>query len=73
MKEEIIGDDETLFIVTELGEADLTINDLKKDSPDKIETLQEALNIHLSENNLFILKTEFPDKWKYLKKIGLSL
>ena len=40
----------------------------KKDYPDKINELEEALFNYLVENGLKILKTGFLDKWKYLTK-----
>ena len=45
-----------------------SIKDLKKDYPDKINELEEALLDYMRENDLKILKTGFPDKWKYLTK-----
>ena len=42
LKEKIVDNDEILNIVNELGEEDRTIEDLKKDYPDKIEKLEEA-------------------------------
>ena len=41
--------------------------DFKKNYPDEIEKL-EALPNYMGENDLKILKTGFPDKWKYLTK-----
>ena len=41
---------------------------MKKDYPDKINELEEALLNYIGENDLKILKTGFPDKWKYLTK-----
>ena len=55
-------------IVNEIGEKDRTIDDLKKDYPNEIEKLEEALLNYIGENDLNILKTEFPDKWKNLTK-----
>ena len=73
MKEEIIDNDEILNIVIEIKiliEDDNYNNDSiknpKKDNPDKIEKLEEALLNYMGENDLKILKTEFPDKWKHL-------
>ena len=43
MKEEIIENDEISNIVKEKGEEDRTIEDLKKDYPNEIEKLEEAL------------------------------
>ena len=47
---------------------DRTIEDLKKDFLDEIEKLEEALSNYRSEHDLKTLKSEFPDKWKYLSK-----
>ena len=44
------------------------IKDLKKDCPDKINEIEESLLDYMGENDPKILKTEFPDKWKYLNK-----
>ena len=55
-------------IVNEIVEENKTINDLKEDYPDKIRNLEEALLDYMSESDLKLLKTEFPDKWKYLTK-----
>ena len=67
MKTEIVDKEEILNIVNELVEKEKTIKDLKKDYPDKIEKLEEALLDYMGDD-LKILKTEFPDKWKYLTK-----
>ena len=53
-------------IVNEIGEEDKTIEDLKKGYPIEIEKLEEALLDYIGKNDLELLKTEFPDKWKYL-------
>ena len=42
--------------------------DLEKDYPDKLKELEEALLNYMGENDLKLLKTEFPDKWKNLPK-----
>ena len=47
---------------------DKTIKDLKKDYPNEIKNLEEALLDYMGENDLKILKTGFPDKGKYLTK-----
>ena len=60
-KEEIVDNDEILKTVNELGEKDKTIEDLKKDYPNEIEKLNEALFNHMGDNDLKLLKTEFPD------------
>ena len=39
---------------------------MKKYYPEEIENLEEALLDYIGENDLKILKTGFPDKWKYL-------
>ena len=44
---------------------------IEKDFPDEIEKLEEALNTYISENDLKILKSEFPDKWNYLRKLPI--
>ena len=68
LKKELIDNDYILNIVTDIGEYNRTLNDLKKDYPDKIDELEEALFDYRGENDLKILKTWFPDKWKYLTK-----
>ena len=45
-----------------------SISTLKKKYPDKCNELEEALLTHMGEHDLKVLKTEFPDKWKYLNK-----
>ena len=50
-----------------------SIEGLKNDNPVETEKLEEALKIYISENELRLLKAEFPDKWNYLsEKISLS-
>ena len=79
LKEEIFDSDEILNIVNKieenypeeienLEEDDRTIKTLKKYYPKEIENLEEALLDYMGENDLKILKTGFPDKWKYLTK-----
>ena len=68
LKKEIVDNDEILIIVDEIVEDDKTIKDLKKDYPDEIKNLEEALLDYMGENDLKILKTGFADKWKYLTK-----
>ena len=68
LKQEIVDNDEILNIVNEIEKKDTTIKDSKKDYPDKIEKLEEALINYIGENDLKNLKTELPDKWKYLTK-----
>ena len=68
LKKEIVDNDYILHIVTDIGEYNRTIKDLKKDYSDKINELEEALIDCMGENDLKILKTGFPNKWKYLTK-----
>ena len=44
------------------------IQDLKKDYPNEIEKLEESLLNYMGENDLKLLKIEFPDKWKFITK-----
>ena len=74
-EEEIVDSDEILNIVSEIKMfitedkyKDDSIKDLKKDYPDIINELEEALLDYMGENDLKILKTGFPDKWKYITK-----
>ena len=55
-------------IVNQIVKQDRTF-DFKKDYRDKIEKLEETLNIYLSEKDFKISKKEFPDKWNNLNKI----
>ena len=41
---------------------------MKNYYPEEIENLEEALLDYIGENDLKILKTGFPDKWKYSTK-----
>ena len=68
LKKEIVDNDYILNIVTDIGEYNRTIKDLKKDYPDKINELEEALLNYIGEIDLKYLKTGFPDKRKYLTK-----
>ena len=69
LKEEIVGNDKILDIVNKIVEEDKTIKDLKKDYPEEIKKLEEeSLLNYMGENDLKILKTGFPDKWKFLTK-----
>ena len=43
LKKEIVDNDYILNIVTDIGEYNRTIKDLRKDYPDKINELEEAL------------------------------
>ena len=73
LKNEIVDNDEILDIVNEIIEEDGTIEDLKKDYPNEIEKLEEALLNYMGENDPNISKTLFPDKWKNLtKKLAYS-
>ena len=80
LKKEVIGDDKILNIINELEnmidktKRNQSISTLKKKYPNKINELEEAFLDYIGENDLKILKTEFPDKWRYLtKKISISL
>ena len=74
LKKEVIGDDKILNIINELEnlidktKRNQSISTLKKKYPDKNNELEEALLNYMGEYDLKILKTEFPDKWKYLTK-----
>ena len=68
LKKEIDDNDYILNIVTYIGEYSRTIKDLKKDYPEEIKKLEEALLDYMGENDLKILNTGFPDKWKFLSK-----
>ena len=69
LREEIAdNNDDILKIVNKIKEDDRTIKDLKKDYPEEIENLEEALLDYMGENDLKILKKEFPNKWKFLTK-----
>ena len=65
LKEENDDNDEILDIVNKIVEEDETIIDLKKDYPNEIKNLEEALLNYLGNNDLKILKTGFPDKRKF--------
>ena len=54
--------------IENLEEDDRTIKNLKKYYPEEIENLEEALLNYICENDLKILKTGFPDMWKFLTK-----
>ena len=68
LKKEIVDNDEILDIVNKIVEDDRTIEDLKKDFPDEINKLEEALLDYMGENDVKISKTGFPDEWKFLTK-----
>ena len=74
-EEEIVDNDEISNIVNEIKMLikddkykNDSIKDLKKEYPDKINELEEALLDYMGENDLKILKTGYPDKWHYLIK-----
>ena len=68
LKEEIVDDDEILDIVNKIEEENMTIKDLKKDYPEEIKNLEEALLNYMGEHDLKIFKKGFPDTWKFLTK-----
>ena len=43
-----------------------SFEDLRRGFPEEIGKLEEALNNCISENDLKVLKTEFPGEWNYL-------
>ena len=67
LEKEIVDNDEILDVVNKIVE-DKTIKDLKKDYPNEIKNLEETLLDYIGKNNLKILKTGFPDKWKFSTK-----
>ena len=60
--------DKKLKIVDETGEEGRNTKDLKIDYPEKIEKLEELLNIYISDSDLKFLRAKFPDNWKFLNK-----
>ena len=73
-RKEIVEDDEILNNVNEIETSNGkvkykndSIEELKKSFPYEIQKL-DALNNYISENDLKISKTEFPDKWTFLSK-----
>ena len=68
LKGEIVDNDEILDILFKIVEEDKTIKNLKKDYPNEIKNLEEALLNYMGNNDLKISKTGFPDKWKFLTK-----
>ena len=54
LKNEIVDYDELLDIVNKRVVKDKTIKDLKKDYPDEIKNLEEALPNYMGENDLKI-------------------
>ena len=73
LKEEIVDNDEISNIVNKIGGENKTIINLRKIYPEEVIKLEEPLLNYLGENGLEILKTEFPDKWKFLTKKSLSI
>ena len=67
-KKEIVDNDEILIIIDEIGVEDWNIEDLKNDFPNEFEKLEEVLLNYIGEKDFKLLKTEFPDKWKFLIK-----
>ena len=68
LKKEIVDNGEIFNMIIEIWEEDRTIKYLKKYYPDKINELEGALLSYMGEKDLKILKTGFPDKWKFLTK-----
>ena len=71
LKKEVNGDDKIINIIEDLiniSDKDQTINTLKEKYPDKINKLEEMLLDYMGEHDLKLLKTQFPDNWKYLTK-----
>ena len=64
MKKEIDDNDYILSIVSDIGEYNRTIKGLTKDYSDKINELEKTLLEYKGQNDLKILKTGFPNKWK---------
>ena len=69
MKKEIVDDNESFNIgkkIKTLTKEDRFFNepikDMKKDFPNEIEKIEEALNKYAPANDFKILKTEFPDQ-----------
>ena len=67
LKEQIVDDDEILDNVDGIKE-NKTDKNLKKGYSYKIKKLEDALLIYICENDLKILKTEFPEKWNFQLK-----
>ena len=74
LKKEVIGDDNILNIINQIEnlidktKRNQSISILKKNYPDKINELEEALLNYMAEHDLKIFKKEFPYRWKYLTK-----
>ena len=71
LEEKIVDNVEILIFVNELKIIfkeeyckNDSIRDFRKDYPEEFINLEEALFIYMGENDLEILKTELPDKWK---------
>ena len=70
LKKEVVGDDKILNIINELenmidiNKRNKSISYLKKKYPDKINEVEEAFLDYIGDNDLKILKTEFPYKWR---------
>ena len=60
--EKIVDNDEILDFVNKIVEEDKTIKDLKKDYPNGIKNLEEALVDYMGENDPKVFKTGIPDK-----------
>ena len=67
LKNELVDNDEVLNTSNEIGEENRTIEDSRKDYLEEIK--KKALLNYIGENDLKLLKTILPDKWKYLTKI----
>ena len=66
LKKEIVDIDEISDIIKEIGEEDWTIEDSRNDYPNEIEKLEEASFNYIGQNDLKLLRKEFPDKWKLI-------
>ena len=70
-EEEFVDNDKILKTVIEIKVLikedkykNYSIKNLNKGYPDNIIELEEALLNYMGENDLILLKTEFPEKWK---------
>ena len=68
LKVEIVDNDEILKTVNKIAEENETLKDLKKDYPEEIMELEEALLNCIGEIDLNILKTKFLGKRNSLNK-----
>ena len=73
-EDEVVDIDEILKIVIEIkiikeDRYNDSITDLKTDHPNEMKKLDEPLLNYMGENDPKLLKTGFPDKWKFLSKI----